>query len=281
MNLLPVACWIKLLRGCKLIYTPHELETEKTGQTRTSKFVAKLIEKLFIRFANKVLVVCEPIADWYERTYTLENTYVLRNVPINPYTSEIPLSKSTVFRVKFGIKEEDIIFIYQGLLSDGRDLEEIIEIFKTMPSNKHLILMGYGDRIKLIQSIALEYKNIHFHPAVPLEQIIEHTSGADVGLFLLFNKPSLSYQYSLPNKFSEYIIAEIPILVTNHTTYLTDIISKQNCGWSLPPDKEIIRNFILSIKREDIENIKKSVCDYAHNLGWQFEDKVLKEIYDC
>lgn len=276
--LLPVAVIAKYLIGAKLVYTPHELETERQGLKSFNKFLAKLNEKIFIRFANQVVVVCEPIGDWYVKEYNLDNVSVVQNVPYNPYIDS-PLSKKHYFREEFGIPEEHIIFIYQGIISNIRGCTELIDNFKEVSKDRHLIMMGFGDLVPYLESVSEEYPNIHFKEAVSIEKIIEYTSSADVGFFYIPFAVSTSYRYSLPNKFFEYLIGGLPVIVSESLEYLSSIIQQNHIGWVLSNDKKDFINLINNIDREHIMSMCEKVESYAQRNSWQFEEKKFKYIY--
>ena len=225
--LLPVCVLGKKLTGGKLIYVPHELETEKTGLSGSLKKVSVYIERKFFKHADKTIVVCEPIAAWYRSGYNANNVYVLRTVPFNPFVDK-PLVRSQKLRDEFGIPESDIIFIYQGIIDRARGCKEILDSFTNVNINRHIIMMGYGDMEDYIIEMSSKFKNIHYKPAVPIDQIIEFTSSADVGIFFLPFDISLSYRHSMPNKFFEYLMGGLPVIVSDNLEYLSDEIRKNN-----------------------------------------------------
>ena len=74
--------------------------------------------------------------------------------------------------------------------------------------------MGYGTLENLIQKISKEYKNIYFHKAVSPDVLLDYTSSADFGISTIEDS-CLSYRYCLPNKMFEYLMAGIPVIVSN------------------------------------------------------------------
>lgn len=278
LMLLPLASIAKWFSDAKLIYVPHELETEKTGLKGIYKKLAKRNERLFIRFADKIMVVCEPIADWYKKEYSIKNIYVLPNVPYNNYVNK-DFSKTNYFRNEFNIPHDHLIFIYQGVIDSARGSIELINNFKKINPDKHLIMMGYGDTVPFLKEIAEITPNIHFKQAVPVNEIINYTSSADVGIFYLPFDISLSYRYSLPNKFYEYLIGGLPIVVSENLEYLSKKISDSMLGWVLSCDQKEFIEFINSIDKNHIAHRQSNILPYALRCGWQFEDNILKEVY--
>ncbi len=274
--LLPVCVLGKKLTGGKLIYVPHELETEKTGLSGSLKKVSVYIERMFFKHADKTIVVCEPIAEWYRSEYNANNVYVLRNVPFNPFVDK-PLVRSQKLRDEFGILESDIIFIYQGIIDRARGCKEILDSFTNVNINRHIIMMGYGDMEDYIIEMSSKFKNIHYKPAVPIDQIIEFTSSADVGIFFLPFDISLSYRHSMPNKFFEYLMGGLPVIVSDNLEYLSDEIRKNNIGWVLEGNQKALKDFVNNLSYKEIQS--KQTNQYADSVGWQIEHEILKQVY--
>lgn len=276
LMLLPICATGKLITKSKLLYVPHELETERTGLDGLLKKVSKIVEKKFINYADKIMVVCEPIAKWYRANYNLNNVFVLRNVPYNPYINK-PLVKSNKLREIFNIPDDHLVFIYQGIISESRGCFDLIEIFKKSDTDRHLILMGFGDLVPYLINISNEYDNIHYKESVPVNEIIEYTSSADVGMFFLPFEISLSYRYSLPNKFFEYLLGGLPVIVSDNLEYLASIVSNDDLGWVVEDNNSSLHKLINSLVKNSLP--KSNIENYTKNIGWRIEDKILKEIY--
>lgn len=274
--LLPLSKWCKIVTGASFIYEPHELETERTGLSGKLKSFSKWIENRYVYSADKVLTVCKPIEDWYRSKYGLNNVYTLRNVPSNPFLKD-ELVKTNLLRDVFNIPDEHIIFIYQGVLDPARGVVEIVNLFKSTTKNKHLVLMGYGSSVEwIIENCDV---NIHYQPAVPVDKIIEYTSSADLGIFFINTQVTLSYQWCLPNKFFEYLIAGLPVIVSDNLTYLSDIINENELGWSIPTNSNELKQLVDTISKDDIEELENKVSTYSKQNGWQFEESQLLNLY--
>lgn len=260
-----------------LIYDAHELETERVGLTGITQKCTKWLERALIGYVDKMIVVCEPIAEWYKKEYDLKEVFVIKNMP---YRVELPESKPSLLKEKFNIPHEHILFIYQGLLMKGRGIDTLIEVFYNAPKDKHIVFMGYGTYENIVKQIASTNNNIHFQPAVPPSEIISYTSSADIGFNFIVGEICLSYQYSLPNKFGEYILSGIPVLVSSSLTYLSSIISNEKCGWTINSDNiDSLQEFITHINKETIDNVTENVNKYSKIIGWEFEEKVFLQIY--
>ena len=274
--LLPVCTIGKRITKSKLIYLPHELETERMGMSGIQRLTSSYIERIFIKYADNIVVVCEPIAKWYSDNYRIHNVHVLRNVPFNPFL-DTPLVKSRKLRDEFFIPDSDLIFIYQGVIDRTRGCIELLEVFREVDPTKHIVMMGYGDMEEAIVLAATEYDNIHFKKAVSVEEIIQYTSSADIGIVYLPFELPLSYKHSMSNKFFEYLIGGLPVVLSSNLEYMCNEIQTHNLGWILKPDQISLFSFVNSVNKESIKDIE--VKKYADKSAWQLEHDVLKIVY--
>jgi glycosyltransferase involved in cell wall biosynthesis len=269
--MLPVGMLIKLLTRCRLVYLPHELEAERAGMGGLTKSIFIAAEGRLIRYCDYVVVVCEPIAQWYCDRYRLDKVAVVRNVP---QKADVAVSSQrNAFRTAFSIPETCRIFVYQGLIERERGCASLVAIFRGR--SDHLVFMGYGEYVSEIKELASA--NIHHHPAVPLKDIVQYTSGADIGLFVLKGDVCLSYALSLPNKFFEYLHAGLPVIVSNNLTYLSSLVREHGLGWVTTI--ETLDQTLASITQSEIDSIRKNVTAYAQGCVWENDASVFDEVY--
>ncbi len=281
LQLLPLCAFCKFIISAKLLYEPHELETEKTGISKIEKRIAVFIEFFFIKYTDKVITVCEPITDFYTLKYRLKKShiYTVRNVPVNPGIN-VGYNKSNILRQEFSIPETSIIYIYQGLIDKYRGIKNYLDTFSKLNQSHQLVVMGYGDEEKLVQEYAAMFSNIHFKKAVPVDEIIRYTSSADVGLFIIPGELSLSYKYALPNKFYEYAIAGLHICVSDNFVYLKEIVQIQSLGNVICSNERCLYDWISNsdLNRSKLLPNEKSY-QIRKAIGWQNEEQKYLEIY--
>lgn len=278
ITLLPIAWAAARVSGARLVYVPHELETQRSGLGGAAQKVQALTEWAFIGAASGVVVVCEPIADWYRQAYGLDCIHVARNVPERDavHVKKIPEGN---FRERFGIPDDATVFIYQGLFGRARGVDRLLEIFSELPTERaHLVLMGYGDPPDedMVRRNAEQHSNIHYQPAVPREWIISYTSGADIGIFIVETAP-MSYRWSLPNKFFEYAHSGLPVLVSENLELLAAIVAEEDMGWSAPFSDMQCK--IEALARTDIEPYRAQAKAYARAAVWEEDACVFKAVY--
>jgi glycosyltransferase involved in cell wall biosynthesis len=274
---LPIVCIFGWIRGCPIVYLPHELETERSGLSGFSKYRDKIFEHFFIRYVRDVVVVCEPIAQWYKDRYEIDNIHVVRNAP----TKNAAKLKGTPadFRTKFLIPKESIVFIYQGVFGQGRGTRELIEAFTQLENGiAHLVMMGFGSDASenMVKDAARRSNNIHFHEAVPLDLITSYSAGADLGIFISEGN-SLSYEMSLPNKFFEYIHAGLPVVVSRNLKYLASIIEGNSIGFSIELDE--LASELMNISPAEAASCKDNVRRFASSAYWEVDAVAYIQVY--
>ena len=210
LGLLPLGVLLKFFFKARLVYDAHELETEANGPSGVVKRLAGCIERVLIKYVDMTIVVSESISDWYALTYSMPRPVVVLNSPRRRC-----LSQCNYFREQLGIREDQLIFLYQGALFPGRGVHLILEAFKARRDDSVVVVfMGYGELEKDVVASAAKFGNIFFYPAVSPQVVLDYTSSADVGVSLI-EATCLSYYYCMPNKLFEYAMAGLPVIVSN------------------------------------------------------------------
>lgn len=268
LEVLPIACLYKLIYKSRLVYDAHELETEQVGGKSFRKSLSKRLEKWLIHYHDLMMVVSESIADWYVSTYHIPRPPVVLNAP-----NQRALKRNNHFREQLGIRDDQIILLYQGGLAAGRGVHLILEAFKARSDDKVVaVFMGYGPLQHDIQTAAAQQKNIFFYPAVAPHIVLEYTSSADFGISLI-EKTCLSYYYCMPNKLFEYAMAGLPVLVSNMKD-MSELVSKNNMGavisdFSAAGINRAIDDFLL----QDLTAMKANAYRVACENAWEVQEQ--------
>jgi glycosyltransferase involved in cell wall biosynthesis len=270
LSVLPVAPFFKIFCSSIIVYDTHELETCKFGIGKKMQFILSFVENLLIFFVDKIVVVSESIGLWYEQKYKTKSVSVVRNIPLNILSVDNYHIKSNYLREKFNISSENIVFIYQGIISRERGIRTLVDVFSSYNSDLHIVFMGFGNDVDLIKQKSEEYKNIHFHEAVQQFEMKTITSSADVGFCVLEND-CLNHYYCLPNKVFEYIHSNIPIISSNFPD-LRKFIETNEFGWVCEPNFNGIREIVSLISREVISNKVMKIKQKKNLFDWRNEE---------
>lgn len=261
-------------RNLKVIYDAHEYETEVNYLVGFKQKLARVTERFLIKYADAVITVSDAIADEYVRLYNIPKPYLVLNTP--PFKE---VEKKDIFRETFSIDKVQTIFLYQGNLSRGRGVEVVLETFKCLDNkNSVIVFMGYGELKNLILEYQKEHDNIYFHEAVNPNILLNYTSSADFGISMI-EDICLSYRYCLPNKMFEYIMAGVPVIVSNLPEmkklvekYGVGVVAKEN-------SQEALSEAIILASSLDKGHVQKRLNSVKSIYNWEEQERVLISLY--
>lgn len=272
LNTLFIGYFYKIFfSNIRLIYDAHELETERVGLRGVAQLISRFFERIMIKKVDHVIVVCDPIRDWYQHKYKVGAISVIRNMSMATASA-----RSMILREKLGIDDDVTLFIYQGILARERGTYDLMEAFSGMYHTNHIVFMGFGPAQEDVIACATKVGNVHFHPAVPLEQISQYTSGADVGVMFIGGDLCKSYELSLPNKFFEYVSSGCAVLVSENLTYLSGIIATNGIGWSISADVDSVIRALPKLSPADIREKREAAQWFARTHHWEVDEENYK-----
>lgn len=254
------------------IYDAHEYFTEvpEVVERPAVQRVWAALAQWIIPKLKYAYTVCGSLQQVFKEKYGTDFA-VIRNVPFQ----KAPPSASLAFEPPF-------IFLYQGVLNDGRGLEELIQALPALPQ-VHLWLAGEGDCSaalrQLVQELQLE-QQVTFWGYVPPEELQELTKKAHFGLNLLQNK-GLNYYYSLANKFFDYVQAYKPSINMAFPEYTT-LLQEYPVGIALPdlePNTLIHALQTLTNAPEQYQQFQQACQAASQVWTWEQEATTLQAFY--
>ncbi len=269
---------ISKLKRIPVVFDSHEYFTgvPELEQHPLKQKIWKQIERFIFPKLKDVFTVNHSIADLFEKEYGIRPK-VVRNVP--------PLwqSKKTTSRIALGLPENKRILILQGSgINIQRGAEEMVEAMQWI-DHAVLLIIGGGDVIdilkQMVKQLSLSEKVI-FKERQPYEKLMAYTAVADLGLSL-DKDLSLNYRYSLPNKIFDYLHAGIPVLASP-LIEIKKVIEKYDVGDFIPnhqPKEIAIKVNEIFLHENWLKKWKKNTQKAAHELNWQKESEIIKEVY--
>lgn len=278
-TLVPALIASKVL-GIPFVYDSHELWTKRNVRVDRilAPYVEQLIEALGITRAAGVITVSPSIASWLQHHYKLgEMPSLVRNIPLPRQDGPGRL------RELAGLSESDTIVSYSGGVTTGRGLEEAVDCLVGLPSDVHLVMLGYGDQA-YIASLFERARNagvasrVHLVGPVGPSEVASALSDADVALVAIEPKV-LSYRFALPNKLFEALHGGIPVVATDLPD-MREIVETYEAGevfsWG---DAEGLARAITSV-RNDRERYAAGAARAASELTWAGEAETLLATYE-
>ena len=279
--------------GSKLIYDSHEIYLETINQfflksnnvlknlifgilKKIMKISGYFFEKRAVKNVDEFITVNETIAKYFKGKYKLKK---LPSVLMNyPYLFDNSKADIVDYSGIFGWTKDDIILLYQGNLNQGRGLEIILKLVKSLPGKFKLVIIGEGILKKSLEQYVINEdlsSRVKFLGYIENRLLLNYTAGADIGFNLLedLNKSKL---WASPNKLFEYIQAEVPSVNTS-TIENKKIVEKYNVGVLTENNIDSLKNAIYGLLSK--KDFYKEKCRIAKKeLCWEKQEILLKNI---
>jgi glycosyltransferase involved in cell wall biosynthesis len=277
---LPVAWAARARRGGAVVYDAHELFTELSRLDLFSRAFFRVLERLLIGRADRVITVNDSIAAELSRRYGVATPRVLRNCPRTfgrrPDPSQSPLRERA--RVPAG----RAIVLYQGLYMPHRGLENLVRAVAGF-KDAHLVLMGWGPLLDNLKAVAVSEgvtDRVTFLDAVPMAELLAVTAGADVGV-IPYRNVGLNNFFTSPNKLFEYCAAGIPVAASRFPE-LVKVVEGLQLGRTFDPDDPgSIATAVNAIVGDPVElaRLRENAGRAAAGFSWEQESEVLHAVY--
>jgi len=286
--------------GAEFIYDSHELETHRNPPiTRFKRWQVKKLESRYLKKASAVFTVGHRIADHLTNSYGIKRPIVVYNAPQKNPTS-LPAkwqqTHRTDVRSEAGIANNEMLLVYTGNLTINRGLEETVEGLAEFEKLRldypglpgvHFSMVGEarGNTQKIVSEIAEKHHIrhlIHFHPAVSPTAVVSFIATADIAVIPII-PITLSYQYAMPNKLFEAMMAGLPILGAR-LDEMSEFISKHGLGLCYDPGS--VTGFATTLIKisSDINCYKRSVSRHSslvNIFSWEAQEEKIIAIYNA
>lgn len=216
--------------GCRVVYDAHEYYPycDPYGRWLDIKFFAIVESSLLAHVDGAVTVnpmLAKLMSDAYGRTriYSVPNAEPAAAKPPKPYHS--PMTTLAAGRLKC---------LFQGRYSPKRGMDEIIIGWQHVDGSKAALFMRgpnnvYTEEAKLLaKKLGLLNKSVYFLDPVTESLLVAAGAEADIGI-VPYLPDILIYQYSCPNKLSQYMHAGL-MVVTNDLPYVRSVVEEARAG---------------------------------------------------
>ncbi|MBN1780267.1 glycosyltransferase [bacterium] len=268
------------LTGAKIYYDSREIYTEINGLTgrRLVRKCVGFLERIMITRTDAVFVTGPADAVHLFEKYRIMQPLLLRNLPV--FHSD---NQAINFRTRFALPRLSKILLYQGILVRGRGIELCIRLVARL-QEYGLVLLGGGehesDFRELVQTLKIEDRVI-FAGKIPQHELFRYTVGCDIGLALIDNI-SKNNELALPNKLFEYIMAGLPVIVSDlpqmrhivETYGIGGIISEN----SITEAAELLAEW--DRHPEKFQHLKSNCQKAAADLNWDREFGQYSPLFD-
>jgi glycosyltransferase involved in cell wall biosynthesis len=215
-------------RRVRWIYDAHEYVAGLTSYPPERLIGLVGLEAAFIRDADAVITVCEPIADHLLSHYGLrERPAVVLNAPL---LDSPPLSSAASagaagelgrsLRCDVGLGPDSPIVVYSGKLDADRGIGDLVSALAYLPAEVHVVLITnraetntYLAKLRAGARLSGTTERLHTVPYVQPQDLVGYLSEATIG-FAGFSHIG-NHEVALPNKFFDYLHAGVPMVVSD------------------------------------------------------------------
>lgn len=274
-------------QGSLLVLLPEKLRTVEfslqilykllTLASKNNNLIIEVNDLPFEQMKDLQLPVSQSYKLFQLRLYSLKEArfifashkmaaYATQHYGIDPAKVEVLINggpnneKKGIEKLHPADKSKVARFVYAGSLNRGRQIEELVDLFKGR-AEKLLLIGDWGEWLKHI-NLPENIQHIG-----PLEESAAHAiaSTCDMGL-IPYASDKFYYNLCYPTKASFYITAGIPFLSTP-VEELQDVFTKHDkCAIFLPfADWEPLLN---KIKEEEIKTLKVNVQKIKGSFLW-------------
>jgi glycosyltransferase involved in cell wall biosynthesis len=266
-------------RTIKIIYDAHEYipGVPVVAPRRVAAYAD--LEREFIRDADRVITVSEPLARWLQRDHKLARLPdVVLNAPVEPPDD----AEVTGLRKQLCLSEDVPLLVYGGGVNRARGLGTVIEALPQLP-DVHLAIVARANSVTAeLQARAVELgvgDRVHLAPFVAAEVVPLYLRSATIGLSPLLHAPN--HDIAVTNKFCEYLAAGLPI-ITSDTPAQADLVNELDLGavYAAGDVDELVR--AVRTVLADRDRIAKRIAtdlQLQHRFSWAAQAQVIRSVY--
>ncbi|HET6262800.1 MAG TPA: glycosyltransferase family 4 protein [Chloroflexia bacterium] len=284
LNNLELACTAAAANGARVVYDSHELFTEIGNRwIKLRRRAWMQLERRLIKKVDLVVTVNEFIAAELSSRYGVPAPLVVMNCPDPPPDFD-PSTPYDLLRERLGLAPGRKIVLYQGWMSEGRGLENLVRCAPMLAGDAAVVFIGYGDYQQVLERMGTAEApgRVYFLPAVSHRDLLPYCASADVGL-IPYQAVDLNNYYSSPNKLFDYIQAGLPIVASDFP-FLRKVIATDELGvvadLSTPESYARAINQVLTLP-DGGEQIRANMRRVASRYTWQSQARALVAAYEA
>lgn len=215
----------KTMGGYGLVYDAHEYYPEEVPGDPARQAWVMRVHEAAAPALDGFITVNPAIADLYRQTSPwLPPASVVRNA------SDLPGPPEDDGRLADAVGWRGPILLFQGALTDQRNLLPLVQAMALAPPDWRLAILGTGPQEGALKAAAGE--TVRFLAPVPWESLHLWTAGAALGA-VLYEGTCANQRLCSPNKLWEYPAAGVPLLATD-LPFLGAVVREAGIGLVLP-----------------------------------------------
>jgi glycosyltransferase involved in cell wall biosynthesis len=286
-ELIPLAFFLKIITGKKIIYDVHE---HILNDIEDKEWIPPLLRGMVSSIFKLVERICVPIFDTVVYTTRIVGkryqSLAKQAVSIENYP-KISMFKNKVSSDNQILKND---IIYLGRVFYVRGVEEVIRswpaVIEKYPDARFLIVgdivpESYENQLKQIAKDLNLESHIIFCGFVKYDAVGEYLNKALAGIVTFL--PYKNNMSCLPNKLFEYMASSIPVIASDFPLY-REIVESSQCGTLInPTDTTQLSEAVVNLLQNKDTALKMGQSgrkSFLEKFCWEKEEHKLFQIYE-
>lgn len=232
------------------------------------------LERAYAPLAQEVITVSETMATRLRDDHKLKKKpLVVANGP------SLNLEPAPDIRYVLGLAPNDKLLVYSGWIDQKRGIETVVKALTKLPQTHLALIVGNTSQTSGITELARNLNvlnRVHLAGYVRPNQIPNYIRSADLGLLPLKQYPG--YEVSLPTKFREYILADLPQVVSDFGE-LTQV-KHLGIGETFNPEDSTDLANAIRIVLNSPNHYRSNITDQLKSeVSWEAQEVNLTQTY--
>lgn len=257
--------WIKNDYDVPVVLDLHGAAEDSLELARVSGFKKKIFFNLiyaaitktykkYSQYADGCLAVTQALEEYFRKNFETNDNVHFYHVPCATNSlcqdKDIYLANRKEYRKKYGISEDEIVFIYSGGVSAWQCVEETILLYKQLSSslNKKTRMLVFSHSFDTIKRLAGKDDSIQIDSYGP-DELVKALCAGDYAFLL--RKDCITNNVAFPNKFLEYVQSGMRIITTPYVYEIARQVENYSLGVLYKMDGDI--NCVIQYIENDCE----------------------------
>lgn len=245
--------WIKKNYNVSVVMDLHGAAEDSLELARVSGFKKKVFfnvtyaaitrtYKKYYRYADGSLVVTQALEDYVRKNYVIKDNFHFYHVPCATNSlcqdKDVYILNRKDYRKKYGISEDEIVFIYSGGVSAWQCVEETIQLYKQLSNSlkKKTRMLVFSHSFDTIKRLAGNDESIQIDSYGP-DELAKALCAGDYAFLL--RKDCLTNNVAFPNKYLEYVQSGMRIIATPYVYEIARQVKDYSLGVLYKMDGDI------------------------------------------
>jgi len=277
-------------RRALVVYDAREdflgLPKEEQGNWRRHSTLVRE-EARYIREADAVMTVCEPISHRLQERYDLPvPPAVVLNVPVDDprvRPGSPALAGEPTVRDVVGLAPDVPLLVYAGAVSRARGLDVLVAALPKLPG-VHAVVVATPFPHPLQAPLAEQAASLgvadrlHFAPPVDQDRLLHYLSGATLGA-MVQRADSANTAAALPNKMFEYLHAGLPMF-TSDAPLIAAFVTEHGLGTVFRDgDPDDLARAVREVLADPPDPCGQAWEQLRRRYSWQGQEAMVRQVY--